>query len=294
MNSILRCRIWKGSFFPILLVLAGLTQGAEARFGSDWSRLLHVTVVADLSFLGGDDVTLDVLEQDTADFPLQFSRILNRGLKRSEDKLTALGLPPKIVLDDLYTFEVTDELLNRSEPIKRRNQFSELTYYVKVENWKENSFDITLRGRVRKNGFKNVKASLSRDRTSILRISDVDRLYFVVTPLQAVGFSKGIDRVGEEGLKSPELIQYVAPPVPSELVRKKSTGRDKSFLVFMGIVEKSGMLNSKNYLLAECPHVAFAGEPLNRIFEKWKLSPAEKDGQIVDSVVSIELNFNLN
>jgi len=294
MNSILRYRIWKGSIFPAVLVLAGFIEGAEARFGSDWSRLLHVTVFADRSFLGGDDVTLDILEQETADFPVQFSRILNRGLKRSDDQLTVLGLPPKIVLDDLYTFEVTDELLNRSEPIRRRNQFSELTYYVKIENWKNTSFDITLRGKVRKNGFKNVKANLSQDRTTILRISDVDRLYFAITPLQAVSFSSGIDRVGEEGLKSPELIQYVAPPVPSELVGKKVTGRDTSFLVFLGIVEKSGLLDSENYLLAECPHVAFAGEPLNRIFEGWKLSPAEKDGEIVDAVVSIELNFNLN
>jgi hypothetical protein len=63
--------------------------------------------------------------------------------------------------------------------------------------------------------------------------------------------------------------------------------------VFVGIVEKSGVFNPRDHLLVECPHAAFARDPLSRIFQEWRLRPAEKEGQPVDSVVSVELQFNV-
>ena len=91
---------------------------------------------------------MDVFERDSADFPVQFSRILHRGLESSGDELSDLGLPSRIDLDDLYTFELKDEVLNSREPMRRWNQFSELEYFLNVDNWTRDSFDVSLRGRV--------------------------------------------------------------------------------------------------------------------------------------------------
>jgi hypothetical protein len=205
-----------------------------------------------------------------------------------------LGLPPKLRLDDLFTFELTDKVLSNPRPLRRRNQFSELEYSLKVDNWTNDSYDVTLRGRVRKNGFKGVTAHARSDRTTVLRINDDDRLYFVLTPVDAIGFAKGVPRVGEPGLKLPALVRQTIPPLPSELVKRRVAGEKASFFVFIGIVEVSGSVNSSEYLIVECPHVAFAQDPLSKIFQEWKLRPAEKGGQPVASAVSVELQFNLN
>jgi hypothetical protein len=297
MSIIGQVRHCPGAIFSILVLSVTLLEGGQSdrqpKYGGDWSRLLHVIAFAERSSLGGDDVTLDVLERDSADFPVKFSQMLYRGLNHSSDELFELGLPPRIELDDIYTFELTDEILSNPKPVRRWNQFSELEYFLGIEHWTEDSYDLTLRGKVRKNGFKGVTAHVHRDRTTVLRISDVDRLYFVFTPLDAVDFANGIARVGDEGLKPPVPVKQTIPPVPSELVNRKVTGRGASVVVFVGIVEKSGVFNSGEHLLVECPHAAFAGEPLSRIFQEWRLLPAEKEGQPVDSVVSVELQFNV-
>jgi hypothetical protein len=267
---------------------------AQASYGSDWSRLLNVIVFAERSYLGGDDVTLDVFEQETADFPLEFSRILHAGLSRSEDELEALGLPRKIKLDDLYTFELTDKVLSNPKPIRRRNQFSELEYSLKIDNWTEDSYDLTLRGRVRRNGFKGVTAHARSDRTIILRINDDDRLFFAITPLDAVDFADGLARFGDKGLTLPVPFAQSLPPLPEELINRRVAGESTSFFVFIGIVDLSGVVNSSDYLLVECPHPSFAQGPLKKIFKEWKLQPAEKEGEQVASVVPIELQFDLN
>jgi hypothetical protein len=283
-------------FLALLLshsLLQALQGDRQPKYGSDWSRLLQVIVFAERTSLIGDDVTLDILERDSADFPVEFSRILHQGIARSGDALAGLGLPKRIELEDLYTFELTDEVLGSVEPIRRWNQFSELEYFVKVENWTKDSYDLVLRGRVRRNGFKGVKAHLSGDRTTILRISDYDRLYFAFTPMNAVNFATGIARMGDPGVTSPVPVKQAVPAIPDELVNRKVTGRSTSFVVLVGVVEKSGVISAGEYLLAECPHAAFAKAPLNTIFEKWKLRPASKDGNPVDLVVSIELEFQL-
>jgi hypothetical protein len=292
-------RQWiRGSVVAGALILclhpAGFAQeDGQASYGSDWSRLLNVIVLAERSYLGGDDVTLDVLEQTSADLPVQLSKILHIGLSRSDEALTGLGLPPKLTLDDLFTFELTDKVLSNPKPLRRRNQFSELEYSLKVDSWTSEYYEVNLRGSVRRNGFKGVTAKARIDRTTILRINDDDRLYFVLTPVEAIGFARGTARVGEPGLKPPALVKRVIPPLPSELVNRKVSGKKSSYLVFLGIVEVSGVVNQSDYLLVECPHVAFAREPLSKIFEEWKLRPAEKGGQPVASIVSVELQFNL-
>ncbi len=265
----------------------------QPNYASDWSRLLHVIVFAERSSLGGDDVTLDVFERDSAQFPIEFSQLLHRGLNRSSDGLSELGLPAQIVLDDVYTFELSDEFLSSGQPTRRWNRFSEMEYFLQISNWTDDSYEISLRGRVRRNGFKGVTAHVSRDKTTILRISDDDCLYFAFTVLEAVGFGDGIARFGDESLKQPVLIRQTIPPVPSELVDRKVTGRGATTVVFIGIIEESGVFNSEEYLMAECPHASFAGEPLSKIFEEWSFQPAERAGQRVRSVVPVELHFTV-
>lgn len=266
----------------------------QANYANDWSGLLNVIVFAERSHLGGDDVTFDLLEQPSAKFPVEFSRILQAGLTRSSDELTRLGLPPALILDDLYTFELTEKVLQDPELIRRNNPFSELEYSLKIENWSKESYDITLRGRVRKNGFKGVTAHAQGDRTTILRINDDDRLYFAFTPLGAVDFARGMAKFGDKDLKLPVPVRQTVPPLPKELINRKVTGESTSYLVFIGIVEISGLMNPSDYLLVECPHEAFARDPLRKIFQEWKLRPAEKGGKPVASAVPVELQFNLN
>jgi len=62
----------------------------------------------------------------------------------------------------------------------------------------------------------------------------------------------------------------------------------------MLIVQKSGLINSEEYILAECPHPAFAKKPLTKLLKEWRLRPAEMGEEPTDSVVPVELKFNLN
>ena len=276
----------------LALLINGFTLAAP-KYGPDWSRLLHVVVFAERSNLLGDDVRFDVIKRDSADFPVKFSRILHDDLSTSGPELTALDLPPSIILDDLYTFEMTDDFVGSGEPVRRRNPFTELEYFLQVEDWSEASYDITLRGRVRRNGFKGIKTTLPRDRTSIVRISDWDRLYFAFTPLGSVDFGPGLARVGEAGVKTPVPVKQTIPGLPAELINRKVTGRSKTWMVLLGIVGESGVFDRENFILAECPHFSFAERPVGQIFEDWELQPAQRGGRPVASVVSLELEFAL-
>jgi hypothetical protein len=164
-----------------------------------------------------------------------------------------------------------------------------LEYILQVRNWNQGMYDLALQVETGKKTFKGITAQLAKDRTSMIRISHGDALYFAFTPMTAVGFGRGLEQMGDDGLKLPEPIVSSDPMVLRELPE----GEGVISFRFLGIVKTSGRMDFERYLFLECPHLALVNEPFRKMLKESRFKPGERKGQSVEALVALEFVFDV-
>ena len=87
-----------------------------------------------------------------------------------------------------------------------------------------------------------------------------------------------------EDFEPPQLIEGPQPLYPKGL---SETGR----VLIRGIITLEGRLDPTRFVLLECPHPLLGRSALTAILNDWKFRPGKKDGQPVEALTTIEVEF---
>lgn len=251
-----------------------------------WHReqALHLILFEDYPYtISSEDSPSDyqAIDLPSAEFPQQFSCLY--APFRKLQKFTVpegVEIPRKHILLDIQT--LSESALKR-KTVSYRSRLIELSYQLKVTDWTNEFYQISLSGQYKGFKFQDIPVRGQLDRTKLVKIRKTSRqtLFAVFTPVKAIPlFSTG--EVGE--IEGPRVIEGPKPQYPKEL---SAPGR----VVIRGLITPEGRLDPDRFVLLECPHPLFGRSALETILNDWKFQPGKKDGRPVEALTTIEVEF---
>jgi len=219
----------------------------------------------------------------SAEFPQQFSSLYTPFRKLQKFMVPdSIEIPRKLILLDIHT--LSESALKR-KTISYQSPLNGLSYQVKVNSWMDDSYQITLSGDYKGFKFRDILFQGQLDRTKLVAIRKTARqtLFAVLTPIQAIPLFSAQDN-GVEDVEPPQLIEGPQPLYPKGL---SDTGR----VLIRGIITPEGHLDPTRFVLLECPHPLLGRSALTTILNDWKFRPGRKDGQPVEALTTIEVEF---
>jgi len=220
----------------------------------------------------------------SAEFPQQFSSRYAPFPKLQKFTVPegSIEIPRKLILLDIHTLS---ESALRGKKVSYQSPVGDLSYQLKVDRWRGESYQITLSGEYKGFKFRDILFQGQLDRTKLVAIRKTARqtLFAVLTPVQAIPLFS----VQEDGVKDFEPPQLIEGPQPLYPEGLSETGR----VLIRGIITTAGRLDPDRFILLECPHPLLGRSALETILNDWTFRPGRKDGQPVEALTTIEVEF---
>jgi len=268
-------------FAAVVFLLGSPMWGGNPTVPAAVDPALHVVVFEDYPYTtsAADPEPYQAVDLPSAEFPELFSCRYAPFHKLQHVSLPeSVEIPRKLLLLDIHTFPKRD--LERNDTTLR-NAFTNLTYQLKLENWGDDSYQMTLQGEFKGFRFKDVSIKGSLRSTMLITIRKTSRqtLFAAITPVAAIPLFRRdtVDR-------GPQLIEGPSPRSPAGLLRP-------SRVQIRGIITAEGRLDSEHFVLLECPHPRLARLALDTILDRWRFAPAVQDGEQVEGLTTIEIEF---
>ena len=225
-----------------------------------------------------------VVDLPSADFPQQFSSLYTPFRKLQRFAVPeGIEIPRKLILLDIHTLP---ESALRSNKVSYQSPVGDLSYQLKVNNWMGESYQIKLSGRYKGFKFDDITIEGRNDRTQLVTMRKTSRqtLFAVLTPVQAIPLFSNQENPPAENFEQPRLIEGPKPRYPEELLEK---GR----VLIRGIITLEGRLDPTRFVILECPHPLLGRKALEVVLNDWIFEPGRKDGQPVEALTTIEVEF---
>jgi len=225
-----------------------------------------------------------VVDLPTAEFPQQFSAMYAPFRKLQKFALPeGIEIPRKLILLDIHTLS---ESTLRGKKVSYRSPVGDLSYQVKVNSWMDDSYQIRLSGQY--NGFKfgDIPIQGRSDRAKLVTMRKTARqtLFAVLTPVQAIPLFSDQESLPGVNFEEPKLIEGPKPRYPEGL---SEAGR----VLIRGIITPEGRLDPDRFVLLECPHPLLCRTALETVLNDWTFQPGTRDGQPVEALTTIEVQF---
>jgi hypothetical protein len=220
----------------------------------------------------------------SAEFPQQFSSMYAPFGKLQKFALPeGIEIPRKWILLDIHTLP---ESALRGKKVSYRSPVGDLSYQVKVNQWMGESYQIRLSGEYKGFKFDDIPIQGHSDRTKLVTMRKTARqtLFAVLTPVQAIPLFSDQESLPEEHFEEPQLIEGPKPRYPEGL---SETGG----VLIRGIITLEGRLDPDRFVLLECPHPTLGRMALETVLNDWTFQPGNKDGQPVEALTSIAVQF---
>jgi hypothetical protein len=163
-----------------------------------------------------------------------------------------------------------------------------LSYFFKVRNRTEDSWDIEFSGAYRES-LPKVIGQLSIKTTTIVRI---ERLCFAFTFIEAAikadGEMSSIEKQYPDSI-APKIIKEKIPEYPSELREARREG----VFSFLGIITGQGTVDRSHGIILECSHWLFLRNALATMFNDWQFTPGQSGGKAVETIRELSWPFLL-
>ncbi len=220
----------------------------------------------------------------SAEFPQQFSSRYAPFPKLQKFAVPeGIEIPRKLILLDIHTLS---ESTLRGKKVSYRSPVGDLSYQLKVNSWKGESYQIRLSGEYKGFKFDDIPIQGRSDRAKLLMMRKTARqtLFAVITPVQAIPLFS--DQEGLPGgiFEEPKLIEGPKPHYPEGL---SEAGR----VLIRGIITPQGRLDPDRFVLLECPHPLLGRTALETVLNDWTFQPGTRDGQPVEALTTIEVEF---
>lgn len=225
-----------------------------------------------------------VVDLPTAEFPQQFSAMYAPFRKLQKFALPeGIEIPRKLILLNIHTLS---ESTLRGKKVSYRSPVGDLSYQVKVNSWMDDSYQIRFSGQY--NGFKfgDIPIQGRSDRAKLVTMRKTARqtLFAVLTPVQAIPLFSDQESLPGVNFKEPKLIEGPKPRYPEGL---SEAGR----VLIRGIITPEGRLDPDRFVLLECPHPLLGRTALETVLNDWTFQPGTRDGQPVEALTTIEVQF---
>ena len=225
-----------------------------------------------------------VVDLPSAEFPQQFSSMYTPFRKLQRFTVPeGIEIPRKLILVDIHTLP---ESALRGKKVSYRSPVGDLSYQLKVSSWMGESYQIRLSGQYKGFKFDNIPIEGLSDRTKLVTMRRTARqtLFAALTPIQAIPLFSDQENLPPENFKQPRLLEGPKPRQPEEL---SETGR----VLIRGIITPEGRLDPNRFVLLECPHPLLGRSALEAVLNDWTFEPGKKNGQPVEALLSIEVEF---
>ncbi len=220
----------------------------------------------------------------SAEFPQQFSSMY-APFSKLQKFIVPEGteIPRKLILLDIHT--LPESALMRKK-VSYRSPVGDLSYQLKVNRWKGESYQIRLSGEYKGFKFDDIPIQGRSDRATLVTMRKTARqtLFAVLTPVQAIPLFSDRGDLPGENFEEPKLIEGPKPSYPQGL---SEAGR----VLIRGIITPEGRLDPERFVLLECPHPKLGRRALETVLSDWIFQPGHKDGQPVEALTTIEVQF---
>ena len=286
-NPVLR----KLPFLFILLtsvhLLSQLLEAKDSLETRNSEQALHLILFEDYPYTLVSPKELSnyqAVDLPSADFPHQFSCLYGPFPRLQRFKVPeGIEIPRKVLLLDIHTLS---EAAWNKNTVSHRNTFTKLSYQLEVSDWTNDSYDLSLSGEYMGFKFQDIPIRGQLDRTTLVRIQRTTRqtLFAVLTPVQAIPLFSTEENSGADNISQPQLIEGPAPQYPQGL-------SEKGTVIIRGVITPDGRLDPDRFVLLECPHPLLGRSALQTILTDWRFQPGEKDGEPVEALTTIEIQF---
>ncbi len=232
----------------------------------------------------GDPSLYHVVDLPSAEFPQQFSsRYTPFRILQKFTVPEGIEIPRKVILLDIHTLP---ESALRRKKVSYQSPVGDLSYQLEVSNWMGESYQIRLSGKYKGFRFDDIPIQGRSDRTQLVTMRKTARqtLFAVLTPVQAIPLFSDQENLSLENFEQPKLIEGPKPRYPEKL---SETGR----VLIRGIITPEGRLDPNRFVLLECPHPLLGRKALETVLNDWTFEPGKKDGQPVEALINIEVEF---
>lgn len=276
----------QGSMRAVVILVLYLLILSVPLSAQGWEQKLHVIVVQDQSALykepRGD---FEVIRLASSELPEVFSQLLVPSAgERSTGGLRRLGFPPQSEFVDMFTFDITDEVVEKNKRMKRNNRIAHFSYDLKVRNWDSEYYGIELNGKA----IKKVSALVPKNATTLIRFKSPKRYLFAFTPLRSASLTTS-ELIMDESVQNPVPIKQTIPEYPEEFL----FWGGQATCVVLCIIRKAGFVDPDRFIILRCPHPAYARNFWIPITYEWLFEPAQRDGKEVDVLTTVEIEYRL-
>ena len=220
----------------------------------------------------------------SAEFPQQFSSMYTPFPKLQKFTVPeGIEIPRKLILLDIHTLS---ESALRGKKVSYRSPVGDLSYQLKVNRWRGESYQIRLSGEYKGFKFDDIPIQGRSDRAKLVTMRKTARqtLFAVLTPVQAIPLFSDQEGLPVENFEQAKLIEGPKPRYPEEL---SGTGR----VLIRGIITPEGRLDPDHFVLLECPHPLLGRRALETVLNDWTFQPGKRDAQPVEALTTIEVQF---
>ncbi len=220
----------------------------------------------------------------SAEFPQQFSSMYAPFGKLQKFVVPeGIEIPRKLILLDIHTLP---ESALRGKKISYRSPVGDLSYQIQVSQWMGGSYEIRLSGKYKGFKFDDIPIQGHSDRTKLVRMRKTARqtLFAVLTPVQAIPLFSDQESFPVEHFEEPRLIEGPKPRYPEGL-------SEAGAVLIRGIITPAGRLDPERFVLLECPHPLLGRTALETVLNDWTFQPGTRDGQPVEALTTIEVQF---
>lgn len=281
-------------FYSILIMSSAIalfpvSLSCRESSADKWSRCLNVIVLESMDLKSGiPKGGYKIQDLSSAELPLRLSSAYFPLSFPLKFKTGDLGLPGDLSLLDINTFRFSKEHVGKSRRVKRENAIVGLSYFFKVRNRTEDSWDIEFSGAYRES-LPKVIGQLSIKTTTIVRI---ERLCFAFTFIEAAikadGEMSSIEKQYPDSI-APKIIKEKIPEYPSELREARREG----VFSFLGIITGQGTVDRSHGIILECSHWLFLRNALATMFNDWQFTPGQSGGKAVETIRELSWPFLL-
>ncbi len=192
-------------------------------------------------------------------------------------------IPRKLILLDIHTLP---ESALRGKKVSYRSPVGDLSYQLQVSQWMGGSYEIRLSGKYKGFKFDDIPIQGHSDRTKLVTMRKTARqtLFAVLTPVQAIPLFSDQESFPVEHFEEPRLIEGPKARYPEGL-------SEAGAVLIRGIITPAGRLDPERFVLLECPHPLLGRTALETVLNDWTFQPGTRDGQPVEALTTIEVQF---
>ncbi len=150
----------------------------------------------------------------------------------------------------------------------------------------DESYQIRLSGKYKGFKFDDIPIQGHSDRTKLVTMRKTARqtLFAVLTPVQAIPLVSEQENLPVEHFEEPKLSEGPKPRYPEGL-------SEAGAVLIRGIITPAGRLDPERFVLLECPHPMLGRTALETVLNDWTFQPGTRDGQPVEALTTIEVQF---